>query len=159
MRRGWIIILAGLILGGCGTEKTIVDNKVANPTNKPTTVIETVVPSVRENKMCSWIDSSEVILKLKFEEGVVKDTSYETGFIYKKGPNMVEMKLARLARDQCDYRVGYNKSDFEGIKGATIGVWTFNGTIQQKIKGAPITVQFIDGMPDFGKNLEVEVLK
>jgi len=154
-----MMFMASIFLGGCnGGGKTT--TPVQSPTVTPTTVVqETVIPTKEENKMCDWVDKSDVIIKLNFEEGIVKDTSYEAGFIYKKGPNMIELKLARLARSQCDYRVGFNKTDFKDLKAATIGVWTYNGTNRQKIKGEPIAVNFSDQMPDFGKNIEVEIIK
>jgi hypothetical protein len=153
------ILITSTLLGGCD-KKEIIITPTQSPSVAPTTVIqETVAPTKEENKMCDWVDKSDVIIKLNFEEGIVKDTSYEAGFIYKKGPNMIELRLARLARSQCDYRVGFNKSDFKDLKAATIGVWTYNGTNRQKIKNEPIMVDFSDQMPDFGKNIEVEVIK
>lgn len=153
-----LIVLVSLItLSACGSQPI---SKIPLPvaTNMPTNQTS---PSVSEaNKMCDWIDKSEMVVKLNFAPDiVVKDTSYELGFVYSKPDKpQLELKLARIARSQCDYRVGFNKSDFINIAHANLAAWTYNGTIRQKLKGDPISVDFVDNLPNLGKLIEVETI-
>jgi hypothetical protein len=152
MKKIILLVLSLGLLSACQKQPIV----VANPTVAPSPTSVAVVPTA--NPMCDWIDKSDVIIKVKIPEGMTPDTSYETGFVYSKPDKpSLELKLARVARSQCEYRVGFNKSDFKNIANATIAVWTYTGTVRQKISGDPIKVDFVNNLPSFGKNLDIEL--
>ena len=152
-----IIVISLITLSACNSQSSSNITEIV-PTNIPTPALSPIVNET--NKMCDWIDKSEVIVKLNFApEIVTKDTSYELGFVYSKPDKpQLELKLARVARSQCDYRVGFNKSDFNNIAHANLAAWTYNGTVRQTLKGDPILVNFIDNLPNLGKQIEVETI-
>ena len=59
--------------------------------------------SAQEDKLCGWIDKSDIIIKVNVPEGITKDTSYEAGFYF--SPTYF---TARLARQACGYRTGFS---------------------------------------------------
>lgn len=132
---------------------------IANkPTNTltPTTSPLTSPPSA--DTVCGWIDESDVIIKLTFADGVVKDTSYEAGFAYRKSPNSVELVSARLARSQCNYRTGFNASDFKDMIENQVVVSGYTDSVRRTLKNAPITYTITNSLPDSDRIIEVEVL-
>ena len=81
---------------------------------------ETKTVSKTKNKLCDWIDKSDIIIKLNLPEkyGYYKDDkkspSYETGLMFKSSYGDIASSR-RLARKACDYRVGFSKKDFKNI--------------------------------------------
>lgn len=107
----------------------------------------------KENKLCDWIDESDVIIKLNFVPGVVKDTSYEAGFyfspIYFNG---------RLARKDCDYRTGLNFEELKGKGAVQVGVRGYTDSRRRQLENEPISVVLdAEGKPDVGTYIEVMV--
>lgn len=91
-------VLFALLLSGCtsgGTTNTTNTTGAGNTTSQAVAIANdnTNAEASDRDKMCSWVDSSDVIMKLNFAEGVEKDGSYEAGF-YVSEINL----FARLAR-------------------------------------------------------------
>jgi len=119
----------------------------------PTSAEITVQPS-QENKLCSWVDDSDIVIKLNFAEGVVKDTAYEAGFYYSTiGSDM------RLARSACDYRTGFSYSEMKNKGAVQVGVRGFSDSTRRQLKDEPINVVFDEnGKPSLPSPIEVQVM-
>lgn len=105
------------------------------------------------SKQCDWVDKSDIIITVKFADGVTKDTSYEAGFYF--GANNLD---AKLAREVCNYRTGFNYSELKGKGEAQMGVRGYSDNIRRQIVGDPINVSFdADGKPSIGSNIEVTI--
>jgi hypothetical protein len=107
-----------------------------------------------ENKLCSWVDKSDIIIELSFADGVTKDTSYEAGFHYNPiGSDM------RLARGACDYRTGFSYTEMKNKGAVTMEVRGFNDSNLRQLENEPITVVFdADGKPSIPSPLKIKVL-
>jgi hypothetical protein len=119
---------------------------------EPTT---SAIPSETSNytKQCDWVDKSDIIITVKIADDVTKDTSYEAGFYF--GENYLD---AKLAREVCNYRTGFNYSELKGKGEAQIGVRGYADSLRRQIVGDPINVSFdADGKPSIGSNIEVTI--
>ncbi len=107
-----IIVLILIILSMLPKQNT---TSISNIQDKKTNTI-----NKKSNKLCDWIDKSDIVIKLKLPEkyGYYKDNtkspSYETGLMFKSSYGDIASSR-RLARKACDYRVGFSKKDFENI--------------------------------------------
>lgn len=102
---------------------------------------------------CDKINASDIIIKVNFAEGVVKDTSYETGFYY--SPIISNMKLARSG---CDYKVGFSYEEMKSKGAVEVGVRGYNDSKRRTIIGQPISVVFdAQGVPDIDPYIEVTI--
>jgi len=145
-----LIIIIVLILIACWF---IFFNKPQNnATQKPANQNNS---QVQGNKLCDWVDQSDIIIKVKFaNESIKKDTSYETGFLF--GSNYFN---ARLARSGCDYRTGFKYAELKNKGVAQIGIKGYTDNKMRTIQGAPINVIFDkDGKPDIGTYIEVTIV-
>jgi hypothetical protein len=106
-----------------------------------------------ENKLCDWVDESDIIIKVNFADGVVKDTSYEAGFYYSEiGSTM------RLARSACDYRTGFSYEELKNAGVVQVGVRGYTDSNRRQIANEPISINFdADGKPDIGSYIEVTI--
>lgn len=147
----FLIAIAFFILSACG--KTKIESPKVTQNISPT---QGVSPLPTENKVCSWVDNSEVIVKINLAPGIVADTSYEAGFVY-PGKNGLEMRKARLARAACDYRVGFSKAELAIIGRGEVAAWGFTDSKRRTVEKA-VVVQFDQGTPDIGNNIEVTIV-
>ncbi|MFA6553664.1 MAG: hypothetical protein WCT27_04515 [Patescibacteria group bacterium] len=164
-----LFILIGLVIvavtvSGCTTNtpsNTVTGNSntaVINAGNHNTTSISNANAEVGNqndvDKMCGWVDASDVIITLKFADGVAKDTSYEAGF-YLSSINL----FARVARQQCGYRTGFSYEELKGKGAVQVGVRGYTDSNRRQLQGDPISVVIgADGHPDIGSRIEVTVL-
>lgn len=149
-----LAIAIGVIIIGSSVSKP--KNKPVNQTNQPNQemYLGQTAEQNKNNKLCDWVDQSDIIIKVKFaNENIKKDTSYQTGFMF--GPNYFN---ARLARNGCDYRTGFKYSELKGKGIAQIGVVGYSDNKVRTIVGAPININFDkDGKPDIGSYIEVTI--
>lgn len=149
------LILVGLTLikgnGKSGSESKIA--KTAPPIAKTEFQNQTPVPSP-ENKLCDWVDKSDIIIELSFAEGVTKDSSYEAGFYYSAiGSTM------RLARTACNYRTGFSYSEMKNKGSVQVGVRGYTDSNRRQLENEPINVIFDeDGKPSLPSPIRVKVL-
>lgn len=148
---GFVIATSFFIFSSCGAKKTEPPKVTQNIS--PT---EIVSPIPTENKVCSWIDKSEVIVKINLAPGVVPDTSYEAGFVY-AGKNGLEMREARIARATCDYRVGFSKTELAKIGRGEVAAWGYTDSKRRTVEKA-VVVQFDNGTPDVGNSIEATIV-
>lgn len=128
---------------------SIIDEQT-NPTSIETPEIE---PTKEENKLCDWVDKSDIIIKVNFAEGVEKDTSYETGFYFDSITSSM-----RLARKGCDYRTGFSFAEHKGAGLAEVGVRGYTDNKRRSILGEPISLSFDEnGVPSIGNYIEVTI--
>jgi len=147
-----LILVALLIIGFSLTKKskTVVNNEPE--------IIKTITPiapsPTPENKLCGWVDNSDIIIKLNFADGVIKDSSYETGFYYSSiGSDM------RLARSACDYRTGFSYSEMKNKGAVQVGVRGYTDSNRRQLENEPINVIFDEnGKPSLTSPIEVTVL-
>lgn len=157
----FIFVLIMTALSGCGNkaEKQTEINK--NNTQSQNIVAEKteeineakVNQASDEDKLCGWIDKSDIVVKLNFAEGVTKDTSYEAGFYF--SPIISTMRLARQA---CDYRTGFNFSEFKNKGAAQVGVRGYTDSVRRQLANEPLSVVFDEnGASSIGQYIEVQV--
>ena len=107
----------------------------------------------KEDKLCGWIDKSDIIVKVIVPEGVKADTSYEAGFYF--SPIYSTM---RIARSGCDYRVGFMFSELENKGAAQVGVRGYSDNRRRQLVEDPLSLVFdAEGKPSIGTNIEVTV--
>jgi len=131
-----------------------------NQINEQTEVEDTTEVSIGQiseknsfQEYCDKINASDIIIKVNFAEGVVKDTSYETGFYY--SPIFSNMKLARSG---CDYKVGFSYEEMKDKGAVEVGVRGYNDSNRRIIAGQPISVVFDkNGAPDIDPYIEVTI--
>jgi hypothetical protein len=145
--------LMALVLTGCGqTTKPAesLDNpQAAFPSGQPA---EATAPKA-ENKLCDWVDASDVIIKVNFADGVAKDTSNEAGFYY----SSVKSNM-RVARSGCDYRTGFSYDELKNLGAVEVGVRGYTDSRRRQIVGEPISVVLgADGVPNIGSRIEVTI--
>jgi hypothetical protein len=105
-------------------------------------------------KLCSWVDGSDIIIKVNVPPGLEKDTSYEVGFYF--SPIFSTMKLAR---EGCEYRTGFDFSEFMNKGQAEVGVRGYSDNRRRTLKEGTIPVSFgQDGRPDIGTRIEVTIM-
>ncbi len=149
-----LIIACVVVIGSTFLGKPKSGNE-SNPTNQPKQemYLGQTAEQNDNSKLCGWIDKSDIIIKVNLAPGVKKDTSYETGFMF--GPNYFP---ARVAREGCGYRVGFNYSEMKGKGISQVGVRGYSDNKMRTIVGAPINVNFDkDGKPDVGNRIEVTI--
>lgn len=106
------------------------------------------------NPLCDWVDKSDVIIKVKFADGVEKDSSYEAGF-YLSPIN----STMRIARSGCDYRTGFSYDELKNLGAVQVGVRGYSDNNRRQIEGEPISVILdAEGKPDIGSNIEVTII-
>ncbi|MFA6272056.1 MAG: hypothetical protein WC693_03010 [Patescibacteria group bacterium] len=148
------IILIAFFAFGC-TKKTEQPQNQNTNTNTVSAQNQNVNTNITktENKLCDWIDESDIIIKINFADGVVKDTSYEAGFYYSSiGSTM------RLARSGCDYRTGFSYEELKNAGAVQVGVRGYTDSNRRQIVGEPISVVLdANGKPDIGSYIEVTI--
>jgi hypothetical protein len=147
-----IVLVVGIILLSSG-KNSVKKNKATNEQSVKTENTAPIQPEKKENKLCDWIDKSDIIIKLNFAEGIEKDTSYEAGFYF--SPTFFS---ARLARRDCDYRTGFNYSEFKEKGSAQVGARRYTDSRRRQLENEPISVVFDEnGHPDIGSYIEITV--
>jgi len=137
------------LVSGCAKKET--QNNDAKNSNNEMYLGQQTSGAEQREKLCGWVDRSDIIIKVNFAEGVAKDTSYETGFYF--SPIYSIMKLARAG---CDYRVGFNFSEFKNKGAAEVGVRGYSNNLRRQIEGQPISLVFdAEGKPSIGNQIEV----
>jgi outer membrane murein-binding lipoprotein Lpp len=148
------VVFAAFFMAGCTKDTAPVQNQNIN-TNSVSAQNENINTNTAkvENKLCDWIDESDIIIKINFAEGVVKDTSYEAGFYYSTiGSTM------RLARSGCDYRTGFSYEELKNAGAVQVGVRGFTDSNRRQIAGEPIgLILDANGKPDVGSYIEVTI--
>jgi len=157
------MVLFALLLSGCTSNSptnTVAETNttgVVNTTNQAVAKADDNSNSAElsdTDKVCAWVDASDVIIKLNFADGVEKDTSYEAGFY------LSEINLfARLARQQCDYRTGFSYEELKGKGAVQLGVRGYTDRNRRQLANDPISVVIdADGHPNIGSAIEIMVL-
>jgi len=137
------VLFVGLIFGGCTQKDQVI-------TSSPTTVL---TPTVVENKVCDWIDKSDIIVRVNVPVDIIGENSYEVGFYF--SPIFSSM---RIARKECSYRTGFNYSEFKGKGEANVGVRRYSDSTRLKIKEEPLSLSFdSEGKPSIGNIIEVNL--
>jgi len=139
-----------LILSGCTptpTSAPVSSNVMATPT--------TALLTPTTNPLCDWVNTSEVIVKLKFADSLTApDTSYEVGFVISP-----INRYARLARQACDYQTGFKLAELKDLGTVQVAVWGYTDNRRRQLANEPVTVVFDkNGTPDIGQPITVEVL-
>jgi len=105
------------------------------------------------DKQCGWVDKSDVIITVKFADGVTKDTAYEAGFF----TDSITFN-AHVARQLCNYRTGFSFTELKGKGAAQMGVRGYTDSVRRQIVGDPVSVTFdASGKPSLGTNIEVTI--
>lgn len=122
--------------------------KIVEDTQKP-------VEEKSSNEICKWVDNSDIIVKVNFTEGVVKESSYEAGFYF--SPIISTM---RVAREACDYRTGFSFAELKAKGAADVGVRNYSDSVRRELVGEPIDVTFdSNGAPSIGNYIEVTIAR
>jgi hypothetical protein len=148
------ILIITFFATGCtkGTDQIQNQNTNTNSISAQNENINTNTATA-ENKLCDWVDESDVIIKINFADGVVKDTSYEAGFY--SSPIMSKMRLARSA---CDYRTGFSYEELKNDGAVQVGVRGYTDSKRRQIANEPINVIFdAEGKPNTGSYIEVTI--
>lgn len=126
-----------------------------NPSPSPTMYLgQQTDPVAQKEKLCGSIDKSDIIIELSFAEGITLDSSYETGFYYT--PIYSNMKLAR--RD-CDYRVGFSFEEMKGKGAVELGVRGYTDNVRRQVEANPISITFdSEGKPNSSLPLKIKIL-
>lgn len=112
----------------------------------------------KEDKLCGWIDESDVIIQVKLPDDTKGPTSYIAGFLHSiDGSATARANLSRIARRQCDYRVGFTVDELKEITGAEVYVAGFDDDERKKLENEPVNVTFTEGTPDGGSVIMVNV--
>jgi hypothetical protein len=157
-----ILLITSFVFIGCQkNSQPVVDVQKNNIQNSADTQIApidnmNIGQTAEQNSFqeyCDKVNASDIIIKVNFAEGVVKDTSYETGFYY--SPIISHMKLAR---NGCDYKVGFSYEEMKGKGVVEVGVRGYNDNNRRTIAGQPISVVFDkNGVPDIDPYIEVTI--
>ena len=141
-----VVVTLALLGAGCG-------NKEANTNTAPVAAVQNTPAESANNKLCDWVDKSDIIIKLNFAEGVEKDSSYEAGFY------LSPMYLnARLARKDCDYRTGFSFAELKGKGAAQVGTRGYTDNRRRQLANEPVSIVFdAEGHPDIGNYIVVTV--
>ncbi len=120
----------------------------------------------KSNKICAWIEKSDIIIKLDLPEKYTGAASYEVGFLFKSSYGD-QARFVRLARKNCDYRVGFSKKDFINLNMAPNSPFAIvaekNSSTHFSYANWPINISFdkngtiTKGMPENGKTIVIKV--
>ncbi|NMC51163.1 hypothetical protein GYA54_00340 [Candidatus Kuenenbacteria bacterium] len=153
-----VLLLAVVFLtGGCTQKEPAAPaDSVGLNNNQPAEEMylgQKTDPAAQKEKLCGAIDKADIVIELKFAEGVEKDTSYETGFYFS-----AIYSWMKLARDVCDYRVGFSFEEFKNKGAAEVGVRGYNDNKRRMLEGEPISVIFDEnGQPNIKLPIQVMV--
>ncbi len=159
------VLAVGIMLGGCGLKnkagqpKTEAKAKIDKVATTPTVTGKTNLGQPtnlanQKEKLCGWVDKSDIIIELSFADGLALDTSYETGFYF--SPIMSTM---RLARKDCDYRVGFSYEEMKNKGAIQVGVRGYSDNVRRQLEDEPINVVFdAEGKPSIDSPIKVRVL-
>ncbi|MFA5360238.1 MAG: hypothetical protein WC349_04760 [Patescibacteria group bacterium] len=140
-----LLITLFFIFKSPSTKTKVIENK-----SSETKTIET---PAQEDKLCGWIDKSDIIIKVNVPEGIAKDTSYEAGFYF--SPTFF---TARLARQACGYRTGFSYAELKNKGAAQVGVRGYTDSRRRQLENEPISIVFDEnGKPSIGPNIEVTI--
>jgi hypothetical protein len=174
-----IIFVLAIVLAGCknSTFKSSSLMNDDNPNNSVSTLdtdqidntqtaSEEKKPNNSSDKLCGWIDDSDVIIKLDLPEEYAYyndeniSQSYETGFMFKSSYGDVASSR-RLARKGCDYRVGFSKEDFADMNinpNYPLVILIKNGpSIDLSYDGEPLKITLKDDLPEQGNEFIVKI--
>ena len=167
-----IILVLGIvfviIIGGSIVSKNFRNQSNLTPSPTPITT-STPTPTIEidlgqqpttnptQNGPCgNWISLSnytDILIKLNFADGVVKDTSYETGFALSS-----ITRTARLARKE-EYCTGFSYEELKNKGVVQVAVWGYTDSNHHQLANEPINVTFDEnGIPDKQGIIEVTVL-
>ena len=155
------------ILIGCKNSSVDVTSLSDNDSiNKNTVASEENVPVKEGDKICNWIDDSDIVIKLDLpEEYAHYDDatifpSYEVGFMFKSSHGEIASSR-RLARKNCDYRVGFSKDDFTNINSnpnyPLIIYAQKDSSTDFSYDSEPIKITLKDGLPEQGDEFVVKI--
>lgn len=168
-----LILLSVFVLAGCKSAPSNIEQtntETNNQNQEPTTTEETTTK--KSNKMCDWIDDSDLIIQLDLPEEFAlyektnSSPSYNTGFLFRSSYGD-QARLMRLARKGCDYRVGFSKEDFRELNMApnsNLTIAAESGSQEHfSYENWPIEMNFdgegmpTDGIPEEGKTIVIKV--
>jgi hypothetical protein len=109
-----------------------------------------------EKKWCQWIADSDVVVQVAVPESYGSPIALQAGFSY-SAPNSTvrNIRIARMARKECEYRAGFNFDELEKIKKAEIAVWDTDHNNRVPLVDEPVEVLLTDGIPDRGTHITV----
>lgn len=162
-----LVVTFSLIMVGCTIQPNkLKTSEIQEPTQvsattspEPTASTEMYLgqqtnPTEAYEKLCAWVDKSDIIIELSFADGVVKDTSYEAGFAF----SSIE-RTARLAREGCNYRTGFKFSELANKGEVQVAVWGYNDNRKRQLLNEPINLTFdSEGKPDISLPIRITVL-
>lgn len=163
----YLVLVASYFMVGCTIQPNIQKTSElqeptqvsATTTPEPTVTTEMYLgqqtnPTEAYEKLCAWVDKSDIIIELSFADGVVKDTSYEAGFAF----SSIE-RTARLAREGCNYRTGFKFLELADKGEVQVAVWGYNDNRKRRLLNEPINLSFdSDGKPNISLPIQVTVL-
>ena len=163
----FVVIATSIIMVGCTIQpNALKTSKIQEPTQVPTTSTpeptastemylgQQTNPSEAYEKLCAWVDKSDIIIELSFADGVVKDTSYEAGFSF----SSIE-RTARLAREGCNYQTGFKFSELANKGEVQVAVWGYTDNRKRQLLNEPINLTFdSEGKPSIPLPIRITVL-
>jgi len=157
-----LIFLLAFIITGCNKGTTNSTSVIDNDNNKQAINKETS----SNNKICSWIDDSDVVIKLDLPEEYAHYNdaniypSYEVGLMFRSSYGDIASSR-RLARKGCDYRVGFSKEDFADINSnpnyPLVILALKDSSTDFSYDSEPIKLTFKDGLPEQGNEFVLKI--
>lgn len=157
------VILVTFVMVGCTKTTDQTNTSSVNTTNTANTTVTNTASTANDvvantttntaDPMCDWVEASDVIIHVKFADGVVKDGAYEAGFY----TNAITSTM-RVARSQCDYRTGFSYEELANKGVVELGVRGYTDSVRRAVAGEPISI-IIDanGVPDIGSLIEATI--
>lgn len=155
------IILCSILLSGCLPKSVTTPPAPSPSTSTSTPVVSPALTPEKSDyeKVCSWVDESDVIVKVNLGDEAVVDNSYEAGFMYYKQGSTLGLIQARLARQVCDYKTGFSFDELKGKGTVQIVVTGYSDNRRRQLDQDPISVILDEnGHPSIGNLIEVTVL-
>jgi hypothetical protein len=138
-------------------------NTASTPLSSPVSSSLSVTPAdptaaLFESPLCSWIKDTQLRIHLIVPDALRDQTSYTAGFQYNRAPSGISYNEARLARQGCDYWVGFYANETEGVTGAhVIAYGGEHNNLTLRFLDEPILLDFANGLPSEGLTVEAEV--
>ncbi|MBP9781122.1 hypothetical protein KBC89_00515 [Candidatus Woesebacteria bacterium] len=167
LRAFFLVLVPSYFLVGCTIQlNDLKTSEIQEPTQvsatstpEPTVSTEMYLgqqtnPDEAYEKLCAWVDKSDIIIELSFADGVVKDTSYEAGFSF----SSIE-RTARLAREGCNYQTGFKFSELANKGEVQVAVWGYTDNRKRQLLNEPINLTFdSEGKPSIPLPIRITVL-
>jgi len=119
--------------------------------------LDSTTQNNKDKPWCDWIDESEIVIRLDLPEKYKDKSSYKVGFLHLDNIYNDVHHTARLAREGCDYRVGFNKDDFINFWGIQIPYSEAGLGFYFTYEGQPLQMNLKEGLPDYDGELVLKV--